>query len=246
MHHSVLQWCFKVHLLPAGQLTLVADLGHFTLESDVALASSLTAEKASLYECLKLDGKDLSAYLVDGEFSFAALQQLGRPADQAEGLDTAIQPAGKVGHGGTSIFVPLLDRCGLQAALQAARFPHPSFPQIQTQLQVASLNFFFSPARIARVLRVVKAALPGKPSLQPAGASGPSAYWCLSANFSERFSTSLGCTWRASARDLMLSSALILEPRHRFLGNVARTNTSTTAGCCWRDCQGDVLIMRPS
>ena len=153
--------CLKLLMLPAGQLTLVADLGHFTLESDVALASSLTAEKASLYECLKLDGKDLSAYLVDGEFSFAALQQLGRPADQAEGLDTAIQPAGRVGHGGTTVFVPLLDRCGLQAALQAARFPHPSFPQIQTQLQVASLNFFFSPARIARVLRVMKAALPG-------------------------------------------------------------------------------------
>ncbi|KAK9827173.1 hypothetical protein WJX74_009221 [Apatococcus lobatus] len=159
-----------------GQLTLVADLGHFTLESDVALVSSLTAEKASLYECLKLDGKDLSAYLVDGEFSFAALQQLGRPADQAEGLDTAIQPAGKIGHGGTSVFVPLLDRCGLQAALQAARFPHPSFPQIQMQLQVASLNFFFSPARIARVLRVMKAALPA-PEEQAKGEAAGSETW---------------------------------------------------------------------
>ena len=145
----------------AGQLTLVADLGHFTLESDVALASSLSAEKASLYECLKLDGRDLSAYLVDGEFSFTALKQLGRPVSEAEGIDTQTQPAGKVGHGGTSIFVPLLDRCGLKAALQAARYPHPSFPQIQTQLQVASLNFFFSPARMARLMRVLKAALPG-------------------------------------------------------------------------------------
>ncbi|KAK9864527.1 hypothetical protein WJX84_002714 [Apatococcus fuscideae] len=87
-----------------GQLTLVADLGHFTLESDVALVSSLTAEKASLYECLKLDGKDLSAYLV------------------------------------------------------------------------ASLNFFFSPARIARVLRVMKAALPA-PEEQAKGVGGTSATW---------------------------------------------------------------------
>ncbi len=152
------------HGCRAGKLTLVADLGHFTLESDVALASSLTAEKASLYECLKLDGRDLSAYLVDGEFSFGALQQLGRPTSEAQGLGSDVQLAGKVGHGGTSIFVPLLDRCGLKAALQAARFPHPSFPQIQTQLQVGSLNFFFSPARMTRILRVLKAALPGENS----------------------------------------------------------------------------------
>ncbi|KAK9858457.1 hypothetical protein WJX84_002370 [Apatococcus fuscideae] len=163
-----------------GQLTLVADLGHFTLESDVALASSLSAEKASLYECLKLDGRDLSAYLVDGEFSFTALKQLGRPVSEAEGIDTQTQPAGKVGHGGTSIFVPLLDRCGLKAALQAARYPHPSFPQIQTQLQVASLNFFFSPARMARLMRVLKAALPASEE-QPKDMAAGSETWRVQA-----------------------------------------------------------------
>ena len=59
---------------PAGKLTLVADLGSCLVESDTALASSLPPEEAALYECIKLRVRDVSAYAVDGDFSFSAIQ----------------------------------------------------------------------------------------------------------------------------------------------------------------------------
>ena len=61
----------------AGKLTLVADLGRFVLESDKDTAGCLPLEEASLYECLKLAGSNISAYLVDGDFAFSALEDLG-------------------------------------------------------------------------------------------------------------------------------------------------------------------------
>lgn len=60
---------------PAGKLTLAADLGTFLVESDTQTASQLSQEEAALYECLELIGRDISAYLVDGEFSFSGLEQ---------------------------------------------------------------------------------------------------------------------------------------------------------------------------
>ena len=50
------------------------DLGSFAVESDTALISKLPPEEAAMYECLRLRSRDISAYVVDGEFSFAALE----------------------------------------------------------------------------------------------------------------------------------------------------------------------------
>lgn len=60
------------------------------------------------------------------------------------------------------MFIPLLERCGVTAALQAARFPHPSLPPLRLQLQVPQLRFFFSPARLGRIMRAVEAITPGQ------------------------------------------------------------------------------------
>ena len=170
-----------VHLSCAGKLTLVADLGRFVLESDRDTASSLPLEEASLYECVKLSGSNISAYLVDGDFSFAALEHLGsqkaaapqeeeEPRAGAEAGDppsvstdmtaALTQSQGKA-LGGSAVFIPLLERCGTSASLQAARFPHPSLPPVKLQLQVPKLRFFFSPARLGRILRAVDAVMPG-------------------------------------------------------------------------------------
>ena len=160
--------------LYAGKLTLVADLGRFVLESDKDTANSLPLEEASLYECLKLAGSNISAYLVDGDFAFSALEDLGSqkaPAPEAgEGMEdpshvsattaATSESQGKA-LGGSAIFIPLLERCGASAALQAARFPHPSLPPIRLQLDVPQLRFFFSPARLGRILRAVDAVTPG-------------------------------------------------------------------------------------
>ena len=61
--------------LCAGKLTLVADLGFFEVETDRALAEKLPQEQAALYECLLCRGQDISAYLVDGDFSFASISK---------------------------------------------------------------------------------------------------------------------------------------------------------------------------
>ena len=67
---------------------LVADFGRFVLKSDTALAATLPVEEASVYECLTLKGRDISAYVVDGDFTFAALEEQAakqQAADPAEG-----------------------------------------------------------------------------------------------------------------------------------------------------------------
>lgn len=60
-------------LSTAGKLTLVADLGSFIVETDTQTSSKLSHEEAALYECIELVGRNISAYLVDGEFSFLGL-----------------------------------------------------------------------------------------------------------------------------------------------------------------------------
>ena len=150
----------------------MADLGRFVLESDKDMASSLPLEEASLYECLKLSGSNISAYLVDGDFSFSALEDLGsqkasapQDSEASQNVSTDMtaavtQSQGKT-MGGSAVFIPLLERCGTSASLQAARFPHPSLPPMKLQLQVPKLRFFFSPARLGRILRAVDAVVPG-------------------------------------------------------------------------------------
>ena len=53
----------------------MADLGTFIVESDTRTAGQLKPEEAALYECLQLTGRDISAYLVDGDFSFASMEK---------------------------------------------------------------------------------------------------------------------------------------------------------------------------
>lgn len=152
---------------------MVADLGRFVLESDKALATSLPLEEASLYECLKLAGSNISAYLVDGDFSFSALEDLRSqkapapedseaPSHVSTAMTAAITQSEGKAMGGSAVFIPLLERCGISAAVQAARFPHPSLPPMKLQLQVPKLRFFFSPARLGRILRAVDAVTPGQ------------------------------------------------------------------------------------
>lgn len=56
------------------------DLGSLLMESDAEAAAGLPADAAALYQCLRLTSRDISAYLVDGAFSFAALERAGAAA----------------------------------------------------------------------------------------------------------------------------------------------------------------------
>lgn len=60
-----------------------------------------------------------------------------------------------------SVYIPLLERTGMNATVQAARLPHPSLPKLRSQLRLPGLRFYFSPARVRRVMRVLHSALPG-------------------------------------------------------------------------------------
>lgn len=55
----------------------MVDLGSILLESDMDLISKLPQEEAALYECLRLSSRDISAYVVDGDFSFHSLEAAG-------------------------------------------------------------------------------------------------------------------------------------------------------------------------
>lgn len=61
--------------------------------------------------------------------------------------------------------MPLLERCGLDIALQAARFPDPRFPLLRLQPSVPVLRFYLSPGRLGRLMRVLRGAFPGEQEL---------------------------------------------------------------------------------
>ena len=54
------------------------------IESDTDAVSALPADEAALYECIKLRIRDVSAYAVDGHFSFSALAEAAGNKDDSE------------------------------------------------------------------------------------------------------------------------------------------------------------------
>ncbi|KAK9834254.1 hypothetical protein WJX81_000411 [Elliptochloris bilobata] len=166
-------------------LTLVLDLGSLLMESDTESPARLPAEAAALYQCLRLTSRDISAYLVDGIFSFAALERAGasqtgldlQGSPVTEAISAAVERSAGVALGGAATFIPLLERCGTETLLQVAQFPHPTLPTLRAQLSVPALRFFFSAARVQRLMRVLRFALPKSAPVEATptagGAAGP-------------------------------------------------------------------------
>ena len=82
-------------------------------------------------------------------------------ASVSEEMTAAVTQDEGVALGGAALFIPLLQRCGTTAFIQVARFPDPSRPPLRAGLSVPSLRFHFSPGRVRRIMRIVRAALPG-------------------------------------------------------------------------------------
>jgi hypothetical protein len=176
-------------LPPAGKVTLVLDFGRFLIESDPGTAAALPSQEAALYECIRLNGTNVAAYVVDGDFSWQR-QQASQPVAESacEALPKA-ERAPSLPAGGLSglvprlrlgpldraraappptpitpqelVMVPILEPCRVDVALQAARFPDPNFPTLRLQPSLPQLHFYLSPGRLGRLLRVINAALPG-------------------------------------------------------------------------------------
>ena len=81
-----------------------------------------------------------------------------------EAITAAVREAGGRALGGKAVFVPLLERCRTETTVQIARAPHPTLPSLRAQLSVPRLRFFVSAARVRRLMRVLRSALPGQPS----------------------------------------------------------------------------------
>ena len=89
------------------------------------------------------------------------MQEDAEVSPVTEAITVAVQKSGGRALDGRATFIPLLERCGTETTLQIARFPHPRLPSLRAQLSVPQLRFFISPARVRRVLRVLRAAVPG-------------------------------------------------------------------------------------
>jgi hypothetical protein len=134
----------------SGGLTLIADLGCFTISTNTAAAKNLTAEETALYECFLVRVDHVSAYLLDGQFGWPSNDELleasgGKlPAAASSGAvlgQTANSPqywaaAGVAGDqegdsvlqqllGRKARIVPLLYRFGLGMDVQVATSVHP-------------------------------------------------------------------------------------------------------------------------
>jgi hypothetical protein len=128
-----------------GQVTLALDLGRFIIESDHSTATSLPPEEAGLYECIRLTGSNVSAYVIDGIFDWQHMQHAS---------------GGRTPTDTTPTLIPLLERCGLEIGLQAARYEEPRFPSLRLRPTIPLLRFHLSPGRVGRLLRVINGALP--------------------------------------------------------------------------------------
>ena len=127
----------RCELLGTGKLTLVADLGFFEVETDRALANQLPKEQAALYECLLCRGQDISAYLVDGDFSFASTPKTAPPANdqvQLHHWSGSLRYSFYYKHG-PAMLVRLALECNWQAVARHSRAPSSLWhPFIQTLL----------------------------------------------------------------------------------------------------------------
>jgi hypothetical protein len=79
--------CPPTCLVPqcAGPVTMVLDFGRFVFDSNAAALAHLTEEEAAVYMPFQLAGRDLSAYLVDGDFSWSYMEEKRLTALLAEG-----------------------------------------------------------------------------------------------------------------------------------------------------------------
>ena len=96
--------CHLLGFRGAGDLTMVLDFGSFALDSDADAAADLPAEEAALYMGFKLSARNISSFLVDGDFSWALLKSLGSPGAKRNGA----QKQGHVMHKSTVLSVPQL------------------------------------------------------------------------------------------------------------------------------------------
>lgn len=131
------------------------------------------SEEHQLYMRFRIRLKDISAFLVDGDYDwrkqYNVNPETGRlhvvndhvlyQPDSVESLknrgdkDTGASE-GKRDDDGGLFFLPMLEKTGITVALEQICVPHPNYPTTRVAVRLQSLGFQFSPARYHRIMQV--------------------------------------------------------------------------------------------
>ncbi|XP_058190168.1 uncharacterized protein LOC131307586 isoform X5 [Rhododendron vialii] len=119
---------------------LLLDFGNLIIRSQDDSESS-SADDMNLYLQFDLILSDVSAFLVDGDYSWS----------QTSSISSADSNKFKVVS-----FLPVIDKCGVILKLQQIRSENPLYPATRLAVRLPSLGFHFSPARYHRLMQIAK------------------------------------------------------------------------------------------
>ncbi|CAN6486849.1 unnamed protein product [Victoria cruziana] len=119
---------------------LMLDLGHFTIFSQDDHGSS-SVEEEEIFLNFKLELKDISAFLIDGDYSWSQRSLVCYASSSYQNMNR---------------FLPVLDKCGVVVNLQQVWVERPSYPSTRISARLPSLVIHFSPARYHRIMQVLK------------------------------------------------------------------------------------------
>ncbi|EPS74221.1 hypothetical protein M569_00532, partial [Genlisea aurea] len=118
---------------------LLIDFGRLAISSQYD-AECTSPEEINLYTQFNLVLRDVSAFLVDGEYSW--------------GQDSLVQDRDLSKRTFMNI-LPVIDKCGVLLKLQQIRSPTANLPSTRLAMRLPSMGFYFSPSRYHRLLQVV-------------------------------------------------------------------------------------------
>ncbi|XP_057872719.2 uncharacterized protein LOC131078906 isoform X2 [Cryptomeria japonica] len=118
---------------------LLLDLGYFTLNTE-EMNGLEDLEEKEIYMQFKLGLKDISAFLVDGDYDWREKSKQ-RLTVKSQGSENCV-------------CLPVLDECAIFLSLQQIRVPHPLYPATRLAVRLPSLGFQFSPSRYHRLMQV--------------------------------------------------------------------------------------------
>ncbi|XP_010540792.1 PREDICTED: uncharacterized protein LOC104814451 [Tarenaya hassleriana] len=119
---------------------LLIDLGNLVIRSQDDHKHGLS-EELDMYLQFDLVLSDVSALLVDGDYSWKQLSSKSASGSGSEGSVSVL---------------PVIDKCGVILQFQQIRTPNPSYPTTRLAVRLPSIGFHFSPARYHRLMQVAQ------------------------------------------------------------------------------------------
>lgn len=109
---------------------LALDLGSFIIQSDNEMTKTLPERERALYECIKIKGSNLSAFMAGDVVDW------GR-------------------QGSFSSRASLLDQCAVDMSLHIARYADAEYPMIRIFSSIPTLQFAIGPSLVGQLMQVL-------------------------------------------------------------------------------------------